>query len=132
MECEATNLCPRLPKPLKGYWRAPPWNMQSGIDVNQALNKEGDTASMYVVKYAALDCIRLLVSSGADLNIKNSEGKTVFDLTENQEILSLLELSKALKQKSNRNAFFSGSLNDENKVKISEAEPGIIQKNSKK
>lgn len=117
------------------------WLIQSGIDVNQALNEKGDTALMYLVQNKVPDdLVRLLVSAGADLNIKNSEGKTVFDLTENQEILSLLEPSKALKletqtsalkQKSNPNAFFSGSLNDD-KVKISEAEPDLIQKNSKK
>ncbi|MDR3549932.1 MAG: ankyrin repeat domain-containing protein [Candidatus Babeliales bacterium] len=56
--------------------------IQAGSDVN-AQNDDyyrGDTALMYALNRFYKDAVKLLLNAGADITLKNSEGKTALDL----------------------------------------------------
>ena len=42
------------------------------------------------VRKSHKQCINVLISNGADINLKNSLNKTIFEIVENEEILNFI------------------------------------------
>lgn len=66
-----------------------------GADVN-AQNKEKQTALMKAAYEDDLEKVKILILSGADLNLKNKEGDSAWDLTTDENIEKLLEIHGAI------------------------------------
>jgi ankyrin repeat protein len=83
--------------------------IDSGADVNWQ-NKFGNTPLYYAIRNQQIDVINFLIKNNANLDIKNNEGKNVYNFarkTKNKEILSILNQanpkSNLLKSFSNLN-----------------------------
>lgn len=55
--------------------------LAQGADVN-AVDQKGESALFEAANYGFSDVVRLLLEYGADPNLKNNNGKTVFDFIE--------------------------------------------------
>ena len=69
------------------------------FDIN-AVNADGDTPLIYFVRFASnrkIETLQFLIQSGADLRIKNNEGKSAYDyaLERHPEFAELLCSPKA-------------------------------------
>ncbi len=77
--------------------------IEKGMDVNYAIeaeNAKGFTALMFAVRWGKIDVIEYLISVGADVNVKDSEGVTPLSIAEEEkftEIINLLIKSGAKK-----------------------------------
>jgi len=60
------------------------------VDLNKICNDK--TPLMYTAKYGQLDYAKALLKAGADVSIKNNEGKTAFDYAVKYEKLELQKL----------------------------------------
>lgn len=54
------------------------------------LDSDGQTALHYAVSCDHVDCVKLLVESGADRNVRDSDGSLPVDLTNNNDVILLL------------------------------------------
>ncbi|KYQ91372.1 ankyrin repeat-containing protein [Tieghemostelium lacteum] len=71
--------------------------------------KRGRTALHYAASKGHLGCVELLLKAGADSNIKDFSHKSPKNLTQNQEIISLLSAYQDLEHKSKRRPSKSSS-----------------------
>lgn len=75
--------------------------LDAGVTNINAQNKEGNTALMYAV-WSPKNVIMLL-NAGADINLKNNEGKSVFDFTSNttkkDQVIGIINSFSAIKEK---------------------------------
>lgn len=67
----------------------------SGADLNNVRTWDGETALHFAVKNGELEIIRRLVSTGADVAIRDKEGRAPHDLTNNPVILAALDRGAA-------------------------------------
>ena len=65
--------------------------VQNSLNLNK-VTKDGNTALHYCVIYDQVECMKLLLRSGADINIKNSKRKTPLDLAKEKGSQHLIEL----------------------------------------
>ena len=59
------------------------------VDVN-ARNRYGTTPLHLASKRGTLEFVRLLIDHGADIDLKDNEGRTAFDVASTEEISKLL------------------------------------------
>jgi len=68
------------------------WALEQGADLNAIRDdKRNATALMLAAADGDLELVSLLLDKGADVTLKNHEGKTVLDLCKNQEVKALLQ-----------------------------------------
>ena len=65
--------------------------VENGTDINAKDSDWGYTALIYAAEYVNLEIVQFLIESGADVNIKNNDGKTALDLAETEEIKEVLK-----------------------------------------
>uniref|UniRef100_A0A6M2DRH2 Acyl-CoA-binding domain-containing protein 6 n=1 Tax=Xenopsylla cheopis TaxID=163159 RepID=A0A6M2DRH2_XENCH len=75
----------------RGYLQIIKLLLINGYDVN-LLDAEGQTALHYAVSCSHKECIKYLLERGIDFNIKDDDGKLARDLTDDVEILKLLDM----------------------------------------
>jgi ankyrin repeat protein len=65
--------------------------LRSGADVNEVHDTFRDTVLHIAAQRGNAEIIKLLVKHGADVSIKNREGKTAAELAQSSEVKALLE-----------------------------------------
>jgi ankyrin repeat protein len=68
--------------------------IQKGIPLNEVLNDNGDTYLHKQAYYGRVEVIKLLLEAGVNRQIKNKEGKTPFDVAQNEVTRQLLQTGK--------------------------------------
>ena len=66
--------------------------IQNSSNLNTITRHEGNTALHYCVIYNRSECMKLLLRSKADYNIKNANGKTPLDIAREEHNATLIEL----------------------------------------
>lgn len=56
----------------------------------EAINKHGDTTLVKAAHEGKIDTVRVLIESGADVNVRTIYGYTALDATEHSEIVETL------------------------------------------
>ena len=59
-----------------------------------AVDKENNTALILASKFGYHKIVKILIENGADINIKNNDGKTALDYAEENDYKSIIELLK--------------------------------------
>ena len=54
-------------------------------------DKDGETALMVAAGKGRIDAVKALIEAGADVNAKNSEGKTALDVAKSDEVKAILQ-----------------------------------------
>ncbi|CCI39705.1 unnamed protein product [Albugo candida] len=67
------------------------WLIEAGADIN-AVDGNGDTALHYAVSLYRYDLVETLIKKGAALDVKNLNGQSPCDLTQDDEMRELLQL----------------------------------------
>ena len=70
--------------------------VQNSSNLNAVTRPDGCTALHYCVIYNRSECMKLLLRSKADYNIRNSNGKTPLDLAKEERNFTLIELVSVL------------------------------------
>jgi ankyrin repeat protein len=74
--------------------------IQQGMDINTINSMNGDTSLSLAVKGGFIGNVKTLIDLGANMNIQAENGKTVFDQTQDPQILGLLRANADLLQAS--------------------------------
>ena len=59
-----------------------------------AVDKENNTALILASKFGYHEIVKIFIENGADINIKNNDGKTALDYAEENDYKSIIELLK--------------------------------------
>lgn len=59
-----------------------------------AVDKENNTALILASKFGYDEIVKILIENGADINIKNNDGKTALDYAEENDYKNIIELLK--------------------------------------
>ena len=59
-----------------------------------AVDKENNTALILASKFGYSEIVKILIENGADINIKNNDGKTALDYAEENDYKNIIQLLK--------------------------------------
>ena len=83
---------PEVLKTIKNLLRA---GAKSSINAKE--NEDGKTALMYAASQGNIEIVKLLINAGANINVKDNYGNTVFDYASNEVIKKVIQ--NAMKKK---------------------------------